>query len=88
MAAEHAGSIDLLLSDVVMPGMNGREVYERLDAARPGLRVIYMSGYTEDVIVRGGILRGQTGFLQKPFTRSSLARAVRLALDQDLANAG
>jgi PAS domain S-box-containing protein len=81
--AARGDAIDLLLTDVVLPGMNGRELAERLSARRPGLRTLYMSGYTANVIARQGILDDGTAFLQKPFSRVELARAVRDTLDQD-----
>jgi CheY-like chemotaxis protein len=81
LAAHHAGQIDLLLTDVVMPDMNGREVANRLTALRPTLRVLYVSGYTDDAIARHGVLDAGTSFLQKPFTPTSLARKVREVLD-------
>jgi CheY-like chemotaxis protein len=82
VAEAHADGIDLLLSDVVMPGMNGRELYERLVADRPGLRVLYVSGYPEEVIARRGILEPGVELVRKPFTASALARRVRQVLDR------
>jgi len=64
-----------------MPGMSGRELAERLGSKRPELKVVYMSGYTDDAIVRHGLLEQATAFIQKPFTPSSLARKVREVLD-------
>jgi two-component system cell cycle sensor histidine kinase/response regulator CckA len=78
---EIAGRIDLLATDVVMPGMGGRDLAAMLTAMRPGLPVLYMSGYTDDAIVRHGILQGEVNFLQKPYTPTSLSRAIRDALD-------
>ncbi|MEJ2678664.1 MAG: response regulator, partial [Gemmatimonadota bacterium] len=70
------GEIDLLLTDVVMPGMAGSELSQLLEARRPGLRVLYMSGHTEDEIVRRGIDRENVEFLQKPFPPRELSRRV------------
>jgi CheY-like chemotaxis protein len=80
IAADHGGVIDLLLTDVVMPGINGQELAKRLTAQRPGLRVLYMSGYTDNVIAHNGILDPGTCFLQKPFTPLLLAEKVREVL--------
>jgi DNA-binding response OmpR family regulator len=73
-------SVDVLLTDVVMPELSGKELCERLRAVRPGLPVLYMSGYTADVIVHHGILEDGVHFIQKPFTMDDLARAVRTTL--------
>ncbi|MEO8431282.1 MAG: PAS domain S-box protein [Acidobacteriota bacterium] len=73
-------SIDLLLTDIVMPGISGRELADELLASRPGLRVLFMSGYTDDAAVRQGILVPGMAFLQKPFTPSKLAHKVRETL--------
>jgi PAS domain S-box-containing protein len=81
-AAEQAGGIDLLVVDVIMPGMNGRELAERLKARHPGMGILYMSGYTADVIAPHGILDQGIHFLQKPFSREDLARKVREALPE------
>jgi PAS domain S-box-containing protein len=81
-AAAHPASIQLLLTDVMMPGMNGRELYQRLLALRSDLRVLYMSGYTDDTIVRHGLLEAGVDYLQKPFTVTDLARKVRQALER------
>jgi CheY-like chemotaxis protein len=81
VSAQHAGTIDLLLTDVVMAGLAGRRVAELLHAERKNLRVIYMSGYTDDAIVRHGVLEPGLSFLQKPFSRDRLLRRVREVLD-------
>jgi two-component system, cell cycle sensor histidine kinase and response regulator CckA len=75
-------SIDVLLTDVVMPGASGPELTMRLIAQRPGLKVIYMSGYTEDAIVQHGVLNSGIAFLNKPFSADALARKVREVLDK------
>ena len=79
---EHSGAIDMLLSDVVLVGMSGRELSERLRIQMPTLRVIYMSGYTDDAIVRHGVLTESAEFLQKPFTSDNLLRKVRAVLQR------
>ena len=71
----------MVLTDVVMPGINGRELLEQIVALRPGLATLFMSGYTDDEVVRRGVMHGEAVFLQKPFTPEQLARKVRLALD-------
>ena len=78
----HEGDIDLLLTDVVMPGINGLELYRRLSARAPGLKVLYTSGYTPNAIVHHGILDEGVSLLQKPFTLESIAGKVRQILDE------
>ncbi len=77
----HAGAIHLLVTDVVMPQMSGRELAQRLATLRPDLKVLYMSGYTDDAIVRHGVLASGIAFLSKPFTPDALALKVREVLD-------
>ncbi len=77
MADEHAGTINLLVTDVVMPGMNGRELAERLMTSRPGLNCLFMSGFTADVITRHGVLEEGVQFIQKPFSMADMAAKIR-----------
>jgi two-component system cell cycle sensor histidine kinase/response regulator CckA len=81
VASAHAGPIHLLVADVVMPGPSGRELARRLARSRPDTRVLYVSGYTDDAIVRHGMLEPGLVFLQKPFTPTALGRKVREVLD-------
>jgi two-component system cell cycle sensor histidine kinase/response regulator CckA len=77
---EQTGTIDLLLTDVVMPGTGGRELANELTARRPEMKVLYMSGYTDDAIVRHGVLTQEMPFLEKPFTAVSLLAKARAVL--------
>ena len=73
--------IQLLITDLVMPGMGGRELAEQMTGAQPGLKVLYVSGYTEDAVMRKGELVDGSAFLSKPFTPETLLRKVRSLLD-------
>jgi CheY-like chemotaxis protein len=77
LVARHAGPLHLLVTDVVMPRMSGRELATRLEEVRPGVKVLYVSGYTDDAVVRHGVLEAGAMFLQKPFSPDALARKVR-----------
>jgi PAS domain S-box-containing protein len=92
LEARHAGDaldmvdgrqlpVDLLITDVIMPGLSGRELAQRLVSSRPEMKVLYMSGYTDDAVVRHGVLGLEMPFLQKPFTGGALVRKVRQTLD-------
>jgi two-component system cell cycle sensor histidine kinase/response regulator CckA len=82
LSDEYAEEIKLLLTDVVMPGLSGREIARRIGARHPQIRVLYMSGYPDNVIAHGGVLEEGLSFLQKPFTPSALAEKVREILDK------
>ncbi len=83
LCERHEGSIDLLLSDVVMPHVSGPELARRLAGPRPGLKILCMSGYTDEAVIRHGALDPGIAFIQKPFTPESLARKVREVLDAE-----
>jgi two-component system cell cycle sensor histidine kinase/response regulator CckA len=82
IAAGHVGRIDLLLTDVILPEMSGRALSEQLVPRHPGMRVLFMSGYTDDAMVHRGILTNETQFLQKPFMQEALVRKVRETLER------
>ncbi|MDX6530250.1 MAG: two-component system, cell cycle sensor histidine kinase and response regulator CckA [Blastocatellia bacterium] len=84
LCQEHAQPVDLLLTDVVMPETSGKEVADRLSKGQPGLRVLFMSGYTDEAIVHHGVLDSNVEFIQKPFTPAALVRKVREVLDAEL----
>src|SRR3989440_4337107 len=81
LSRRHSGVIDALVTDVVMPGMSGRELAERLAPTRPEMKVLYTSGYTDDAMVRQGVLSAGVAFLQQPVLPDTLARKVRDVLD-------
>ena len=81
LAGKHQGPIRLLLTDVVMPEVSGRQLADQLLELRPDMKVLFMSGYTDDAIVRHGVLQEGIAYLQKPFTPETLARKVRAVLD-------
>jgi PAS domain S-box-containing protein len=82
-AQEYQGPIDVMLTDVVLPGASGREIAKQVIASHPSVRVLYMSGYTDDVIVQHGVLEPGLAFVQKPFTGDGLARRIREVLAAD-----
>jgi CheY-like chemotaxis protein len=79
--AEENEAIDVLLTDVVMPGMNGRELADQLTSLRPGLKVLFTSGYPADMIVRHGIAKSDIAYVEKPYLPDELARKMRELLD-------
>jgi len=81
VSESHAGTIDLLLTDVVMPGLSGPEAAQRLAARRPQMKTLYVSGYTDASVVRLGAARGEVAFLRKPITPSMLTGRIREILD-------
>jgi len=81
LAAKHHGPIHLLLTDVVMPGLSGRQLAGQLAELRPDMKVLYASGYADHAIVHHGILESGIAYLQKPFTPETLGRRVRQVLD-------
>ena len=83
MAECHSGAIDVLLTDVVLPGMNGRELANRFRIARPDTKVIYTSGYTQDLIAHRGVLYDDISYIPKPYTADQIAAKVREALGKD-----
>jgi len=81
-SAGHTGDLDLMITDVVMPGMSGADLAESIAVQRPGLKVLFISGYTDDAITRHGILGEGVDFLPKPYSPSTLAQTVRSILDR------
>ena len=88
LSGDHVGPIQLLLTDVLLPGMGGRKLAEELSAARSEMKVLYMSGHTDDVIVHAGVLHGDLAFLRKPFTPLQLVSKVRETLGTCAAGPG
>ena len=86
LSGQHNATIDLLITDVIMPIMSGNELAQFLARSRPAMRVLYISGYTGDVIARHGVLDAQTNLLEKPFTRSSFLTKIREVLEGKSAN--
>lgn len=86
LSTSYAGHIDLLVTDVVMPELGGGALVEAMRRQRPDLRVLYMSGYTDDEVVRHGIEVARQPFLVKPFSSADLARKVREVLDHQIVN--
>jgi two-component system, cell cycle sensor histidine kinase and response regulator CckA len=84
VAGRHKGDIHVMVTDVVMPGMGGPDLARRLAPAHPDMRVLFISGYTDDAVLRHGVRDGSAAFLQKPFTLEGLARKVREVLDAGL----
>ena len=77
ICSQHRGPIHLLLTDVVMPGIGGRQLAEQLGRLRPETKVLFVSGYTDDILVRHGVAKEQVDFLQKPFLPSALIQKIR-----------
>ncbi len=82
LAREHRGELDLLITDVVMPDLGGRELAEQLRREHPALKVLFLSGYTDDMVLRHGLAQAEVAFLQKPFTMSALLAKVRAELER------
>ncbi len=81
LAGKHDGNIDLLITDVVMPKMSGRDLSERIVESHPGVRTLFMSGYTANVIAHRGVLEEGVHFIQKPFSKEELATKIRKVLE-------
>lgn len=82
LARENSGEIHLLITDVIMPGMNGKELIQSLQSSHPRLKCLFMSGYTADAIACHGVLEDGVNFIQKPFALPDLAAKVRYVLDR------
>jgi two-component system cell cycle sensor histidine kinase/response regulator CckA len=83
ISEQHKGPIQMMITDVVMPKINGRDLADQLTSKRPDMRVLYMSGYTDNAVLNSGILEKEVAFLQKPFTPTSLTEKVREVLEAD-----
>jgi len=83
MCAQHSGQIDLLLTDLILPGVSGREIAKRVVELRPEIKVLFMSGYTDDALIRSHGFDQRFAFLQKPFSALTLGTKVREVLDTD-----
>jgi CheY-like chemotaxis protein len=81
VAAAHQGAIQILVTDVVMPRLSGRELASRMAAQRPNIKILFISGYTDDSIFRHGVLEGGVAYLQKPFNLKAIAQKIREVLD-------
>jgi CheY-like chemotaxis protein len=81
LGEQHRGRLHLVVTDVILPGMGGREAAERLLKLQPNVKVLFLSGYTDDAVVRHGILEAEVALLQKPFSPMALAQKVREVLD-------
>jgi CheY-like chemotaxis protein len=88
VCGDHEAPIDLLLTDVVMPKLSARELATRVRILHPEARLLYMSGYADDAVIRHGVIAEGTAFLQKPFAAAELARKVREVLDGSGAGSG
>jgi FixJ family two-component response regulator len=82
LCEKYGDTIDLLVTDVVMPGMNGKELKERIEVKYPGIKVLFMSGYPADIVAHRGVLEEGVEFLQKPFTQILLAKKIREVLNR------
>ena len=83
-AKSHSGAIDLLMTDVVMPEMNGRDLAGQIAELYPGIRLLFMSGYTANVIAHQGVLDDGVAFIQKPFSMADMTAKVREVLDKSI----
>jgi DNA-binding NtrC family response regulator len=81
VCGQYPGKIDLLITDVIMPVMNGKQLQGRIENMRPGIKTLFMSGYTADIIAKSGIIEQGFNFIDKPFTPLALAEKTRMVLD-------